>query len=165
MLAPVDLTPITDVPPVPQNRSAPLPPTRQVPLHQVLDRFPPPGPRAMRDVAGLRRLDLPPLIQVQQLTAAMTGQITGLEGTTARYLRALRRLEKTVSDKEFEDLRTTAAAEYRSRQAHLELIAATSRLLRMASADADRIQYAGAGRPDSDDDVIELSSDAEDDDE
>ena len=119
----------------------------------------------MRDVAGLRRLDLPPLIQVQQLTAALTSQITGLEGTTARYLRALRRLEKTVSDKEFEYLRTTAAAEYRSRQAHLELVAATSRLLRMASADADRIQYAGAGRPDSDDDVIELSSDAEDDDE
>ena len=35
----------------------------------------------------------------------------------------------------------------------------------MASEDADRMQYAGATKPDSDEDVIELSSDAEDDDE
>ena len=103
MLAPVDLTLITDVPLVPQNRFAPIPPTRQTPLHQVLDRFPPPGQRAMRDVAGLCRLDLPPLIQVQQLTTAMTGQIEGLEDAMAHYLRALCRLENTVSTKEFED--------------------------------------------------------------
>ena len=48
---------------------------------------------------------------------------------------------------------------------HLKLIAATSRLLRMASADADWMQYAGASKPNSNEDVIELSSDTEDDDE